>query len=304
MASTNQSPFYQRAEQEFHEATSDSERIACLEVMIKECPKHKSSENMLRNLTTRLKKLKEKSERQKKSGKSSVQGIKKTGLQCVLIGFPNSGKSSLFSAITNTNYTAAPHPFSTIEPGLGTFLFENTPVQIIDLPSFPYHDKSLVNATDTVIIVISTLEEIPKAMEYVYRSKAKRLFLFNKIDLLSEEALRKLKATAKSKFPNERILFTSAFDSRHIETVVKKEIFSLFSIVRVFTKEPGKEPSKEPMILRPGATVSVAAEKILKGMSKRIKRTKLWGPSSKFPGQIVGLNHILKDSDSIEFQTF
>ena len=51
MASTNQSPFYQRAEQEFQEATTDEERIACLEIMMKEVPKHKSSENMRKNLT-------------------------------------------------------------------------------------------------------------------------------------------------------------------------------------------------------------------------------------------------------------
>ena len=69
MASTNQSPFYQRAEQEFHEASTDEERISCLEIMIKECPKHKSSENMLRNLTLRLKKLKSNLAKQKKSGK-------------------------------------------------------------------------------------------------------------------------------------------------------------------------------------------------------------------------------------------
>ena len=69
MASTNQSPFYQKAEEEFHEATTDEERIACLEIMMKECPKHKSSENMRRNLTNRYKKLKENISKQKKSGK-------------------------------------------------------------------------------------------------------------------------------------------------------------------------------------------------------------------------------------------
>ena len=47
----------------------------------------------------------------------------------------------------------------------------------------------------------------------------------------------------------------------------------------------------------------MAAEKILKGMSKRIKRARVWGPSSKFGGQVIGLDHTLKDKDIIEFQT-
>ena len=42
---------------------------------------------------------------------------------------------------------------------------------------------------------------------------------------------------------------------------------------------------------------------ILKGLSKSVTRAKVWGPSSKFPGQIIGLNHTLKDKDIIEFQT-
>ena len=57
MASTNQSPFYQKAEREFQEAITDSERISCLEIMIKECPKHKSSEKMLKNISNIIKPL-------------------------------------------------------------------------------------------------------------------------------------------------------------------------------------------------------------------------------------------------------
>ena len=105
MASTNQSPFYQKAEQEFHEATTDEERIACLEIMMKECPKHKSSENMRKNLTNRYKKLKENITKQKRSGKGGQAGIRKTDMQCVLAGFPNVGKSTIFKTLTKQKST-------------------------------------------------------------------------------------------------------------------------------------------------------------------------------------------------------
>jgi len=57
------------------------------------------------------------------------------------------------------------------------------------------------------------------------------------------------------------------------------------------------------MILNPDSTIKDIAEKILKGFSAKIKQTKIWGPSSKFSGQIVGLKHKLKDLDIVEFKT-
>ena len=57
------------------------------------------------------------------------------------------------------------------------------------------------------------------------------------------------------------------------------------------------------MILKQNSTFKEATEKILKGISGKIKRARIWGPSSKFGGQIIGLEHTLKDKDTIEFQT-
>jgi hypothetical protein len=303
MASTNQSPFYQKAEEEFHGATTDEERIACLEIMMKEVPKHKSSENMRKNLTNRYKKLKSNIAKQKKSGKSSQQGIKKADMQCVLAGFPNSGKSSIFKTLTKLETKISPHPFTTFRPQLGIFKFEDAPIQIIDMPSFPNHDKSLANSTDTLLLVIDNLDQINKADKFIYRTKAKTILIFNKADLLSEKEKRKIEANLKSKYKKWDYIFFSTKATKNEIQELSKEIFETFPIVRVYTKEPKKSPSKDPMILKKGSTLKDAVEKILKGMSKRVKRTKIWGPSSKFGGQTIGLEHKLKDKDIIEFLT-
>ena len=55
----------------------------------------------------------------------------------------------------------------------------------------------------------------------------------------------------------------------------------------------------KPLIMKPESTVKDVAEKTLKGFSEKIKEVKLWGPSSKFPGQIVGLKHRVKDIELI-----
>jgi len=112
-----------------------------------------------------------------------------------------------------------------------------------------------------------------------------------------------MKATLKSKYKKYDFLFFSREAKKGEREKLKEKIFSTFSIARIYTKEPRKEPSKQPMILKNPATLKDAAEKILKGMSKKIKRARVWGPSSKFGGQVIGLGHTLKDKDVVEFQT-
>lgn len=303
MASTNQSPFYQKAEQEFHEATTDEERIACLEIMMKECPKHKSSENMRKNLTNRYRKLKEGLEKQKKAGKGGQAGIKKADMQCVLAGFPNTGKSTIFQILTNQETKISPYSFTTYEPQLGTFNFEDAQIQIIDDAPFPNHNKSLVNSTDTILLTIDDLEQIKKSEEFLYRAKGKIITIFNKLDNISENEKRKIEATLKSKFKKTDYIFFSNTPTKLETENLKQKIFETFPVIRIYTKEPKKIASREPMILKRKSTVTDAAEKILKGLSKKIKKAKIWGPSSKFGGQMVGLDHKLKDKDVVELQT-
>ncbi len=301
MASTNQSPFYQRAEEEYLAATSNEERLACLEIMMKEVPKHKSSENMRKNLTNRYKKIKLSLAKQKKSGKGGQIGIKKADMQCVLAGFPNTGKSTIFKNLTKQKVKISPYEFTTHKPQLGTFYYEDAQIQLIDIPSFPNHDKSLINSTDTLLIIINDLNQIKKAEKFYYRTHAKIILIFNKSDLLSESQTRKIKANLKSKFKKYNYVFLNNKPTPLELKKLKQKIFETFPIIRIYTKEPKKKPSIDPMILKENSTFKDATEKVRKGMSKKVKRSRVWGPSSKFGGQVIGLSHILKDKDIIEF---
>jgi ribosome-interacting GTPase 1 len=200
MASTNQSPFYQRAEEDFQKATTDEERIQCLEIMIKECPKHKSSENMLKNLTTRLTKLKKGVDKRKKAGKGGKQGIKKADMQCVLCGVPNTGKSTIFNILTKKNPESkvSEHAFSTYQTILGNFKFEDAQIQIIDDAPFPGHDKSIINSTDTLLIVINDINQIKEVDKFIWKSEAKKIFIYNMSDKINEKEKRKIEAKIKS----------------------------------------------------------------------------------------------------------
>ena len=54
--------------------------------------------------------------------------------QVVLIGPPNAGKSTLLAALTNARPEIAPYPFTTRVPQPGIMMWQDVPVQLVDLP--------------------------------------------------------------------------------------------------------------------------------------------------------------------------
>jgi len=270
--------------------------------MISYAPAHKGGEKLRAQLKSRLKKLIEQKEKLKKTGKSSRVGIKKEDMQVVIIGKSNSGKSSLLNALTNTNLKVSHTSFSTISPQIGMMYLDGTGIQIVENPAveFEYYDRGITHTTDVILILINSLDEIKEIEKFIGNDDKKKIIVFNKSDLLNETEKRKLQSTLQSKKYN--FVIVSALTGEGLEEL-KEKLFNSFEKLRIYTKEPGKEKSKRPIILEPGATARDVAEKILKGFSQKVRETKIWGPSSKFSGQIVGLKHKLKDLDVVEFKT-
>ncbi len=303
----NASPHYERAEREYLAAETTEQKIRALKKMLSLAPKHKGAENLNAQLKRRLAKLrytKEKEIKQKKGGKV---GIKKEDMQAVIIGETNTGKSSLLSMLTNAKPDISPTNFSTKQPVVGMMDYQGVQIQIIENPAIEseYYDKGLTNSADILLIIVTDLEQIEKINFETKTSKAKRIIVFN---LKKPMDKRKLEATLRSKKYNFVIINLSSGEGglggRGRTDKLKEKIFQSFDKIRIYTKEPGKDVEKDkPIVLNSGETVKDAAEKILHGFSDKIKETKIWGPSSKFPGQKVGLSHELKDLDVVEFKT-
>jgi hypothetical protein len=301
----NASPHYERAEKEYLDAQTTEQKIKALKKMLALSPKHKSAENLNAQLKRRLAKLKYSKEKESKKKISTKKGIKKEDTQAVIIGLTNSGKSSLLSGLTNTNPLIASGEFSrftTKKPEQGMLNYAGAQIQIIENPAVnsEYYDKGITNTADTVLILLENLEDLKKIEPFLEKARGKKIFVFNKVDLLDEISARKLKATLQSKRYN--FVLISAKTKEGLAEL-REVLFKSFPIVRIFTKEPGKPKSEKPVILQADPTVKDVAEKISKGFSRKITEAKIWGPSSKFPGQKVGLNHILKNLDIVEFKT-
>jgi len=303
---TNVSPEYSAAEKEYLQATRLEDKIEKLKKMISLAPSHKGAENLRQQLKSRLKRFRTELETEKKKKSSSGQkGIRKHDMQVAIVGLTNTGKSSLLSLLTNQEPEIADYDFTTKQPMLGALKYGGCNIHLIEIPAFEseFYDKGIVNISDTVLILITDLNQIPEIMEDLDKAEGKKLIVLNKTDKILEKERRKIRETLKSKYRNYDFALISTKTKEGIEEL-KDKIFKSFDKIRIFTKEPGQEADKEkPMILEPESTVKDVAEKILKDFSENVKEARITGPSGKFPNQKVGLKHRVEDLDIVEFRT-
>jgi len=322
----NLTPQYLEAEAKFKQAKSVPEKIKALEVMMAIIPKHKGTEKLRAQLKSRMAKLKE--ELQKRPAVSRAEqafNIKKEGAaQVVLLGLPNSGKSSLFTCLTHAPSEVADYPFTTQRPIPGMMRFENIQIQLVDTPpiqmdriepGFPNlirnaHTLLLVlDLTDDPVFQMEILQEELNRMRIRFGDKdtthileegwvfKKAFLLGNKADLKeAAEGFRALENRFKDQFT---MIMVSAKEEMNVEEV-KKEIYRSLDILRVYTKIPGKEPDlTEPVILKKGSTIEDVALSVHKDFVAKLRYARIWG-SGKFDGQMVKRDYKVSEGDVIE----
>lgn len=147
-----------------------------------------------------------------------------------------------------------------------------------------------------------SIDDIEKSLFEVVAYKPS-IVLLNKIDLISQVELNRLVSKVREQFPDIPVIPISAITGQGLE-LVPKTVFNSLDLIRVYTKEPNsREPSKEPLVIPKGSTVEDALRMIRKELIKYFKYARIWGPSAKYPGEKVGLDHILADGDIIEVRT-
>lgn len=120
------------------------------------------------------------------------------------------------------------------------------------------------------------------------------ILVLNKIDLLpGRESL----ATILKRMEDEEVISISAEKNQGLGDL-KKAIWEKLDLIKVYLKPQGQDPDfTKPLILKRGATVFKAAQKIHGELADAILGAQVWGRLAKFPGQKVALNHLLFDGD-------
>lgn len=324
----NLTPDYLAAEARFREAVTIEEKLAALDEMYATIPKHKGTEHMRADIKRRISKLRSKAQQSTKRGKRFDEfHVEKQGAgQVVLLGPPNSGRSTLLARLTSAEPQIADYPYTTRSPMPGMMEFEDISIQLVDTPPmFGEHTEggiiSLARNSDAVALVLDTsdnavLDEIEDIRAQTAKSRTilagarspdvdlpagavlrRALIVANKIDLAgAQDNLEVLEEFYSGEFD---IVPVSAATGRGLEEL-RRAMFDLLGIVRVYTKIPGKPPDLDkPFTLRKGSTLIDFAAAVHKDFVRKLRFARAWG-KNHLDGAQIGRDHVLEDGDVVE----
>ncbi|MBS3166946.1 50S ribosome-binding GTPase [Candidatus Woesearchaeota archaeon] len=279
----NAHPEYFKAEEDYRKATSSEAKLAGLKKMLSLSPTHKGSEVLRSEIKTKIAKLKQQQEKEKtsKTGSKSKFSIKKEGDSRVcIIGFTNTGKSTLLSKLTNAKPEIAEYKFTTKEPEVGIMDYKGIKLQVIETPALTDNIFETENGP-SIISLIKTADLLILCLK---DNQTKNQEIKEKENLIRLLKLLEIKNH-----------FIYNYES------TPNMIWKNLDIIKVYTKHPGKEKAFPPIAIKRGTTVGNLADYVHKDFKKNFKYARIWGSSAKFDSQQVGLNHVLKDDDIIEF---
>jgi len=364
------------------EARTPEEKLRALQEFLSSIPEHKGTSKLRAHVKHQIAVLRRLIAEQKarKRGGGPTFSIEKEGAaQVVLLGFTNSGRSSLLRSLTNAKPEVSDKPFTTERPVPGMMRYEDLQFQIVEAPALRGLERdsqtlSLARNADALIIVVDLAEDpvaqlsaivgelkdagimvlrpratveverqssggikvvvigrlidcseqdvakliasyglrhaLVKVMgeaslddveDYLLRRPVYKptLIVANKIDLPG--ALDKLKKLQEAVAGKLTVIPASAKSGVDVNRL-GRSLFQALDIIRVYTKEPGAPPSKEPLVVKRGSTVLDVAEKLHSRLSRNFKYAKVWSNRLPFSPQRVGPSFVLEDGDIVEIK--
>jgi ribosome-interacting GTPase 1 len=323
----NLTPQYLEAEQRYREAKTPQEKLHALKQMYAIMPKHKGTDKLQADIKRRISKLNEEIQQVRKTGRRHTDYIKREGAgQVVLIGPPNSGKSSIVSALTHAEPDVASYPFTTKKPLPAMMPYKDIQIQLVDMPPITegYYEgwfSNIVRESDLVLLVVGiddldpdgdlkavfshlegagvqfTGQDVAGQNDLDFRTvRKKSLLALNKIDLGGAGIAKEMLKPVIGDIPVHEI---SCKEGRGIEEL-RETVYRALSLVRVYTKVPGKKPDmSRPYVVKQGTTILEITAQIHKDFRDNLKFARVWG-HAKYDGQPVEKGYVLKEGDVIE----
>ena len=318
---TNVTPEYKKAEDAYRDAKTLDEKVERLQDMISILPKHKGTDHLYADLKRRLAKLKR--DLESSGGRKGSRGIdffRDGAAQVVLIGPPNSGKSSIICAVTHAHPEVGEYPFTTsrIIPGMAPYM--DIQIQLIDTPPvtkdhMPMHLLGLVRSADAVLIIVdlssdSILDDFETLM-ISFRNRHTH-FVHNTTPDISDEILCRVIAN-KSDAPeaDERLSMLREMIGEELEITplsckgeedagrLPEMLFQWLGIARVYTKIPSKKADREhPYTVLRGGTVDDICSLVHRDFAEKLKFARLWRKSDT--PLTVSRNEVVEDGDILE----
>ncbi|KAF2352336.1 Small GTP-binding protein domain [Trinorchestia longiramus] len=122
------------------------------------------------------------------------------------------------------------------------------------------------------------------------------LYVYNKVDQISIEEINRI-----AHQPN--CIVVSCNLKLNLDYLLE-QMWESLAMLRIYTKKPGSPPDfSDPIIMRGGSTVEHVCHAIHRSIVSVFKYALVWGTSTKFNPQRVGLHHNTHDEDVIQIVT-
>ncbi len=314
----NLPPMYYEIEKRLRYAQSPEEKIQLIMQMIAVMPKHKGTDHLQAELRRKISLLKREAAKTPKVQRADLFSVPKEGAgQIVLIGKPNSGKSTILSFLTNAKPDIGDYPFTTQKPEVGMVKFENVNIQLVDTPPICNEHKppwllAVARSSDALGIIITPEKPIESLKELINILEEGNMFVSKRLEtprvelmpkrgfviLNMFEDVKEVQEEIEKEFPDRFEMLK--FDIFGENEEIRRKMFEYLDIIRVYTKPPGKEPELSiPVILKRNDKVEDAAVEIHKDFAEKLRYARLWRKDIK--GLMVKRDFILEDGDIIEF---
>lgn len=323
---TNLPPEYFDADKRLRAATSDPEKVACLEEMLAIIPKHKGTDKLRADYRRKISQLKAAIQSHKKTSRhESIFHVEREGpARVVVVGTPNTGKSALLAAVTSAEPKVADYEFTTATPQPGMMPVRDIQVQLVDTPPLSrMHVEpelfNLIRSADLVLLLVDIqANSIAQLEDAVAMLEEHRIALHDGSGAVPEDpravpipAVVLVTKVDDASWDDEYAVFRELFGDRwpilpvsvrtgrNVERM-KETIVARLGLMRVYAKQPGKEADfGAPFVLKEGDTVAEFAAHVHKDFVHHLKTARIWG-TGVHDGQMVGRDHALHDGDIVE----
>uniref|UniRef100_A0A672RTP1 Developmentally-regulated GTP-binding protein 2 n=1 Tax=Sinocyclocheilus grahami TaxID=75366 RepID=A0A672RTP1_SINGR len=119
------------------------------------------------------------------------------------------------------------------------------------------------------------------------------LYVYNKVDQISIEEVDRL-----ARRPNSVVI--SCGMKLNLDFLLE-QLWEYLALICIYTKKRGERPDfSDPIIMRRGASVEHVCHRIHRTLASQFKYALVWGTSTKYSPQRVGLTHIMEHEDVIQ----
>ena len=229
--------------------------------------------------------------------------------QIALVGPPNVGKSSLLQALSQIQIRTGDYPFTTMRPVPALTRLHGVLVQLVEIPGLIDGASDGRGGGRALLGVLRGADAIvychnvgaPGEELLAVRSEVEAagidlpaMVAGTKIDEADPDALSRLSEVVRD-LP---VVGVSVLDEASLDSF-REAVWQLTGLGVVWTRRPSSEEA-DAFPIRGETTVAEVAAALHGELGVQCRGAHVWGPSARFPGQLIGRDHVLTDGDVIE----